>query len=868
MWEATIAAPPDATAPRIGIVVPLYKHSVLVGDALASAIDQVVAAQYLIVVVNDGCPFSDTTDHLQAIRAAHPALLHYIVRPNGGLSAARNSGIDYLLSRFPSIEAIYFLDADNRLHPRGIAAAYDRLLADPAADWVYPNIDMFGRRENYDYCGPYSPLRHAFHNTCEAGSLVHRRVFDAGIRFDEAMRHGYEDWEFWLGAAGAGFRGVHEPHFGFEYRNRAESMLSQSKRDGAAILAAIRAKHPKLWDRDTLLALEEREAPRHAFVFLDADEVLFGIGAGGRQSLTRAAFETSLWRNAVAPMLAYLPPFLLFTTSDVFAELSASGVLAWAVYDAQLALADHNVACLQLEESNGRGIAVRAGGVPGGAHMLMMGRDLLVQMLVADDTSWIEQLPAAGPAMRAACRTLSLPLTVMDGSPAGGCAFGFLFRLMQWRRSKLRAGARQAWHWRSRSTPLPHQAHQEIQQRLGGQVFYVPLAKGAQSIGFVLPIAAHGGVERVAFNVAAAFAAGGWTTHLFMLGASRVELPEAFGRTFASINFLEGLPRGDWDDQSIYQGTALPATDPDGTTAHRLAGALGWLDVVVNAHCGALHCAAALLRRGGTLMVAHLHLLDLSPLGRPLGHPVLTLAYEHAYDLVVCGSERLLSWMRAAGVPDDKLVLTANAPGYKLAEAEKHAVLANRLTRRQADDRLRVLYLGRLDAQKRIDRVADVIAAGRQRGLPLDWRIVGAPTIDTQATLPQLIRDLAEPLVTSAASLTAVLAWADVLVLLSDFEGVPLSVLEAQRLGVCVIATDVGAMREVLQPGRTGLLVPPATAVADTVDLLAALLESPGLLPVLGQGAAASVRDWGVTCGAFLGRVSVLAKRREESTSF
>ena len=59
----------------------------------------------------------------------------------------------------------------------------------------------------------------------------------------------------------------------------------------------------------------------------------------------------------------------------------------------------------------------------------------------------------------------------------------------------------------------------------------------------------------------------------------------------------------------------------------------------------------------------------------------------------------------------------------------------------------------------------------------------------------------------------------DVCVLASGFEGTPNVVLEAQLLGVPVVATDAGGTRESFDPGRTGWLVeePTAEALAERV---------------------------------------------------
>ena len=79
-------------------------------------------------------------------------------------------------------------------------------------------------------------------------------------------------------------------------------------------------------------------------------------------------------------------------------------------------------------------------------------------------------------------------------------------------------------------------------------------------------------------------------------------------------------------------------------------------------------------------------------------------------------------------------------------------------------------------------------------------------------------------------------------VLPSRFEGGPYAPLEAMRAGTPVVLTDVVGNRDVVEPGRSGFLVPehdPA-ALADTV---LELLVDADLRAVVGAGGSERVRE-------------------------
>ena len=85
-----------------------------------------------------------------------------------------------------------------------------------------------------------------------------------------------------------------------------------------------------------------------------------------------------------------------------------------------------------------------------------------------------------------------------------------------------------------------------------------------------------------------------------------------------------------------------------------------------------------------------------------------------------------------------------------------------------------------------------------------------------------------------------ILSELDVFVLSSVSEGLPLAMLEAMAAGKAVVATRSGGVQEVIEDGRTGLLVPPGDADALAATILE-VLRDPQRAAALGGSACAAV---------------------------
>ena len=138
----------------------------------------------------------------------------------------------------------------------------------------------------------------------------------------------------------------------------------------------------------------------------------------------------------------------------------------------------------------------------------------------------------------------------------------------------------------------------------------------------------------------------------------------------------------------------------------------------------------------------------------------------------------------------------------------------------------RLLFIGRIVYQKGLDVLFDALS--QLAGLDWELRLVG-----DGPQMPRL-RSLAQQYAISQrvhflgwrdrSDLPKLLAESNLFVYPSRHEGMPNAVLEAMASGLPVVATAIAGNEELVQDGRTGLLVPP-----DTVSALAAALAE--LLP-------------------------------------
>jgi len=207
--------------------------------------------------------------------------------------------------------------------------------------------------------------------------------------------------------------------------------------------------------------------------------------------------------------------------------------------------------------------------------------------------------------------------------------------------------------------------------------------------------------------------------------------------------------------------------------------------------------------------------------------------FEHAAHVVVLGR----TW---------KDFVTSQAPGT----AGRISIVPNAteipsLPHVGGGDTVHILFLGRIGERKGVPQLIDALNGMQDHP---GWRATIAGDGDVEASESKSIAlglgdRVAFPGWVGPAVVASLIASADILVLPSFAENLPVSVIEGMAAGLAVVATPVGAVEDIIREGETGLLVPPGDVPALT-DALIRLVNDPELRARLGSAARAMHREY------------------------
>lgn len=186
--------------PIFSIILPIYKVEKYISKCISTCCNQVGISfdQYELILVDDFTP-DNSINVAQKELDKYPGIQYKIIhRPNGGLSAARNTGIEASKGEY-----IWFVDSDDYISETAlkILATYIKEDTYDIIRFQHTTILKNGIQENNNTintlplkCKGYDILRR--HNFLSACNVVYKRSFinDNMLRFQEGRI--WEDSEF------------------------------------------------------------------------------------------------------------------------------------------------------------------------------------------------------------------------------------------------------------------------------------------------------------------------------------------------------------------------------------------------------------------------------------------------------------------------------------------------------------------------------------------------------------------------------------------------------------------------------------------------------------------------------------------------
>jgi len=219
----------------LSVIIPAHQAEKYLAQAIRSVRDQNWAAEYEIIVIDDG-----STDATAAIAAALDVTL--LQKERGGAASARNMGLAKAKG-----ELILLLDADDILTDGALQALYAAMEAEPdcaavfamAEDFVSPELSDAQKAELKPRVGSYGGV-------LPGCSLIRRSVFDAIGLFDDSMKSG-ETVAWQLKLRDAGLKSLQIPTVTLKRRlHLTNTGRVQQKQEMASYAALLRKRMKKV----------------------------------------------------------------------------------------------------------------------------------------------------------------------------------------------------------------------------------------------------------------------------------------------------------------------------------------------------------------------------------------------------------------------------------------------------------------------------------------------------------------------------------------------------------------------------------------------------------------------------------------------
>ncbi len=225
---------------QISVIIPCYNQEKYIAEALDSVLAQTFK-DFEIIVINDGS-IDNSASIIKDYVQEYPHLIRYIEQKNQGIIAARNNAIAEAKGEY-----IFPLDGDDKIAPECLEKLHDAMI-NKKGDVIYCDGEYFGERNGKIAHLKPSKFNMSLGNRVFVSALYRKSDWLKYGGYDEIMKDGYEDWEFWLNFIenNKHFYKVDETLFFYRILDKSRNQ-NISKDIYKKLTEIIRKKHKKLF---------------------------------------------------------------------------------------------------------------------------------------------------------------------------------------------------------------------------------------------------------------------------------------------------------------------------------------------------------------------------------------------------------------------------------------------------------------------------------------------------------------------------------------------------------------------------------------------------------------------------------------------
>ena len=232
---------------KVSIIISCYNDSEFIEDAIDSAIGQTYSNTE-IIVVDDGSN-NENRKVLQKLSSKIDVLIH---QENKGVSAARNRGISVAKGEYIAV-----LDSDDIYEPEYCEKAIMAFQSHENVKIVTSYGKVFG---NVDKPFIFHPIGGDIENFLRQNSALavsfRKNDWLKSGGYDEGMKIGFEDWEFYIRLLKDGGETFVIPAVLFNYRRKRDSRSTKANNNKYELLKYIFIKHQDLYKSNFELLLD------------------------------------------------------------------------------------------------------------------------------------------------------------------------------------------------------------------------------------------------------------------------------------------------------------------------------------------------------------------------------------------------------------------------------------------------------------------------------------------------------------------------------------------------------------------------------------------------------------------------------------